>query len=338
MGSIPDQPTSMHSIEALERAVAVANRHAARRTVIIISAVVLVVLLGVGGLAFYLGKNLEESIATYRIAYSDDNNLSITRGGYLIDNRSRIPITRLVNEMISVATFSSNGHIALTTEGPYTAFSLIKELVLGLGPRDRARSDEIFIFDSSGARLQSFRTGTAPKALIFSPDNKTVLAYPQDGAPTIWSLQGQLVATIKTEGPIRFLDFSPNGNYVLAVPRKGAVTVSNLRGQLLATIKTEEPFSFAAFSPEDNHSMVVATTDGTFLIWDISNDSLIRQIKGPNARALVIGFRSGGQQIAVVYEQPPQVKVWDVESGREASSEFSWTETMPRARTYLIDD
>jgi WD40 repeat protein len=114
------------------------------------------------------------------------------------------------------------------------------------------------------------------------------------------------------------------------------VTVWNLQGQIVATINTEEPFWFAAFSPEENHSMVVPTTDGTFLIWDISNDRLIRQIKGPNVRALVIGFRSGGRQIAVVYGDA-QVKVWDVESGREASSEFSWTETMPRPHTSFVD-
>jgi hypothetical protein len=55
------------------------------------------------------------------------------------------------------------------------------------------------------------------------------------------------------------------------------------------------------------------------VLGECSVDRLIRQVKGPNVRALVIGFRSGGRQIAVVYGDA-QVKVWDVESGREASS------------------
>ncbi len=72
------------------------------------------------------------------------------------------------------------------------------------------------------------------------------------------------------------------------------------------------------------------------VLGECSVDRLIRQVKGPNVRALVIGFRSGGRQIAVVYGDA-QVKVWDVESGREASSEFSWTETMPRPHTSFVD-
>jgi len=333
MNSTPDRSRAVPSLEALKRDIALADRRAGRRTAITVSALAVLVLLILLGAAYaaYMGlQGVEEGLVTDPpVASSQDGSLFLSRGGYLVDSRSKTPIKPLVKELILVASFSANGHIALTTEGPYTpsylATYLFRSILFG-GP-GRQNSDEVLVFDSSGEQIASFRTGVAPEALMFSPDSNRLLAVPKEGAASIWNLQGQFVTTIKMEEPISLATFFPNSSYVLAVPEKGAPTVWNLHGQLVSTIRMEGRIQFLAFSP-DSESIVVATPDGTLLLWDIPNNQMVQRINGPKALATVVGFRPDGQQIAVVYEAPAQVKFWDVGSGREVSSEFRWTEAI----------
>jgi WD40 repeat protein len=314
-----------------------------------------------------LVEGSDRQIVSFVMASSHDRSLSVSRDGYLVNYHSRTQIKPLVKDKwISAAAFSDKGDIAISAEGQPSLMSFEFIKYLWSGELKRKTSDEISVFDPSGELISTFPTGATPNRLLFSPDSDNLLSMPEIGPPTIWSLEGKLVATIKTEERIQFARFSPNGNYVLVfpekgapsvwsvqgglaagittdeprlavfspnsnyvltVPQEGAPTVWSVHGQLIATIKTEGHLWYVAFSP-DSEFVLAATFDGMLLLWDIPNDQMIRRIKGPKAAAIAIGFRLGGQQIAVVYGEPVQMKVWDVRSGDEVVSEFRWSETL----------
>ena len=235
MSSSPDRPTSVPSLEALQKDVALANRRAVRRTAKIISVVLLLALLVVGGFVFFMTRDLEEQFAKYPVDRSQEDRF-VSRGGYLFDRGSGKPLARLTNEVVAIATISADGHIALVTEGRLTVFWVLERLIWG---RDRV-SDSIIVFDlvSSAGRIVFNRSSSTE--LSFSPDSTKILAISKAGSATIWTLQGERFGMIETEGPVRYAAFFPNGNNVLVVPDKGAATVQSLQGQLVATISDGE--------------------------------------------------------------------------------------------------
>jgi len=56
---------------------------------------------------------------------------------------------------------------------------------------------------------------------------------------------------------------------------------------------------------------------------------------GASLNNLALVYAAQGK-IAVIYSQPDELKVWDVATGREVPSDFTWTEPIPRSHEWII--
>jgi len=185
-----------------------------------------------------------------------------------------------------------------------------------------------------------------------SPDNQFIVSSSEDGTICIWDFRsGSFLKKLEGHSAqISHAEFSPDGKLILSASNDGAIDIWNSQtGQCLHTSRAKSVFgedfvsfarrridiykrfniqneyteflqevsnvkNFASFSP-DGKAFVSTNVDADIHIWDTSNFSHERTLKGHRFIVNAAVFSPNGEQIASS-SWDSTIRLWDVKTGK----------------------
>jgi RNA polymerase sigma factor (sigma-70 family) len=171
-------------------------------------------------------------------------------------------------------------------------------------------------------------------ALAFSPDSKILATGDKKGVAHLWdAVTGNVVHTLDpkiNQGPgeplgIGSLSFSPDGKNLLSSHRYWVVFWDAATGKEIRRLPNE-PSRALRYLP-DGKTLVAGGDnlwgrgDNTFRFFDLETDKPCRNVDGHGASVQALAYSPDGKYIATCdggNTQPPELRVWEVSSGRVA--------------------
>ncbi len=193
-----------------------------------------------------------------------------------------------------------------------------------------ASDGTIWIWEAVSARLlASRRMGTAPKALIFSPDGNLIAIDSERDRFQLWAWKASeaLREVAGRPGTLSSGLFSPDSKYIISrddrlamvwkVPEKGGSQITKVKQ--LSGHHTAEVNS-ASFSP-DGEFIVTASNDATAMVWQWkTNDSPV-ELRGHSGQVFGAKFSSNGKYVATT-SRDGTARVWESETGKIVTELF----------------
>lgn len=250
-------------------------------------------------------------------------------------------------EAITSAYFSpsgryivSTGNYLKTTNSPAKIWDLQGNLLQTLSQNNYHVREVIFSPDERsllavsnfGVDLKNLKTGKLLQRFAnqsqacFSPNGKFVLTARQssqsgrtDALATLWTLQGQALATYKDQPPgyqntFEEVSFSPNGQYILT-RIYDKVKIWDLQGRLLTdisdkenTLKNLSPILSAAFTP-DSRYVLLSSQLNRISLWDLEGNFLANLAEFQYYEGLDFSVSPDGQYLTAFCSQSGEVKV-----------------------------
>ena len=177
----------------------------------------------------------------------------------------------------------------------------------------------IFLWDVLNGKVkQQLKGGT--KNLLFSPDGKTLASIDSDRTVYLWNVStGKVGWTFKPKwGWIENISFSPD-NRMFAIGNSGeGYTIRlcdiNWKG-FQHTVEQElightSPVNSVSFSP-DGKMLASGSTDGTLLLWDVSDGKVMQKFIGHTSWVNSVSFSPDGKMFASG-SQDGTVLLWDI--------------------------
>ncbi|MCU0450872.1 MAG: CHAT domain-containing protein [Bernardetiaceae bacterium] len=169
------------------------------------------------------------------------------------------------------------------------------------------------LLDASGRELLKFR-GSPHQALItgiaFSPDGQRILTGSEDSTARLWSVNGELLATLKYHrGPLTFVGFSPDGSRLLTGGQDRAAALWDLDGRRLAFFPDHEgPVSHVAASADG--ALVLSTSIGqsaVLRLWDVKGRAVRTWEPFPEQPLSVAAFAPNSRFLLVATQAYAQI-------------------------------
>jgi eukaryotic-like serine/threonine-protein kinase len=174
--------------------------------------------------------------------------------------------------------------------------------------------------------------------LAFSPDGDSIVTGSWDNTLKLWdAIRGQEILTLKGHrDAVACVKFSPDGNWIISGSWDGTVRTWNARtGEEAILIDNPTPNLRSSHSrvhcvdiSGDGKNIATATSGGTLRIWNAATGELVSMLatgneydqKAEAAQILSFAFSPDNTKlVSCGWHNPPygEVKVWDVESGKE---------------------
>jgi WD40 repeat protein len=169
-----------------------------------------------------------------------------------------------------------------------------------------------------------FHSG-AVEAMAFSRDGAFLTTASDDQTIRLWTLS-TLESKIlggHTNG-VEAVAFSPDSKTLATLDRAGMVKLWDTSPKERDVLHHAGAVSALAFSP-DGKELATGTIDGTLQLWNVTTEQAITNLSGPTNWIWSISFSPDGRLLAsgggrwAQMGYPGELKMWDVETGRERS-------------------
>jgi WD40 repeat protein len=151
------------------------------------------------------------------------------------------------------------------------------------------------------------------KSVNFSPDGKTIVSGELDGTIKTWKIDGELLATIRTnQGSISSVNFSPDGKAIISSGLDGTIKTWKIDGTQLTTIITNQGSVYSVnFSP-DGQYIISGGFDRTIKIWKV--DGTLSRVIQTYVTNNKVGFSNDGQTL--IARSDDVITLWKID-GKE---------------------
>lgn len=181
---------------------------------------------------------------------------------------------------------------------------------------------------SDGQRIGTLDAGSAPTALFFSPDGRTVVAATAADEIRAWSTADSkaLYAPLKLPAPLKVVMVSADGQRIHAAGSDGTLFIWQLvDGQkLLERAGKLPPLRDGAAWSEDGRVLAYADSERGIVLWSLEKDEEQRVIEPPGARARVVALafsHLGG--LLAAQDERGQVEIFRTQTGEHVQT-FAW--------------
>ncbi len=187
------------------------------------------------------------------------------------------------------------------------------------------------LWDTSGKMLHEFKGETSGfKHVMFTSDNKHILALDGDGIVRLWDTSGNLLHKFDVPGSSSEMAFSPDGQQIVSLEDDGFLSLRDTSGKLLRKFKAykekERSYSWSvAFSPDGRQIAIGTAGKGSIYLWDVSTGKLLHEFtdfkncfttfkltRGDVFCVTKVVFSPDGQQIAAMGAADSIIFVWDI--------------------------
>lgn len=244
---------------------------------------------------------------TVTAAFSPDGRHAISAGGSFPDKGSntarvwdtvkRLEVAALRGHfgIIRVATFASDGRLALTSSDDGTA-----------------RLWDV----ASGRQLRSLNHDSAVEVAAFSPDGATVITA-SSRVGYVWSVpDGSLLRRLEGHSDnILAMAFDPDGSAIVSASRDDDARVWDLRTGAQRSVLRGHLFGVTAVVWSANGKLIATGAgDETARIWDAQTGRELFHLKGHRGKLTKLAFGTDGKVLVTVAEDGT-LRVWNVEDG-----------------------
>jgi len=180
----------------------------------------------------------------------------------------------------------------------------------------------VILYDATTyKRIDSFVTDETEwiTYVTFSPDAKT-LAYPDGTDIVLREVTSRATQRLPHSDQVFSLDFSPNGKFVAVLGENQQITVWSAETLEVHTVlsRTEKhpkstslgwPSRRVAFSP-DSRLVASGHPDGSVILWDLNDDTPLRELRGHQLGIASIAFSHDGRLLAA--RTADEIRFWDI--------------------------
>jgi WD40 repeat protein len=173
----------------------------------------------------------------------------------------------------------------------------------------------------TGQEERTFRGHTdAVHGLAFNPAGNKLASASEDRSVRVWNVgTGQELLTLQRHtGPVHSVAFSPDGTRLASAGEDGTVIVWDAtKGQESYRLAGHSEWLSVVFSP-DGTRLASIGKDGTVIVWDTTTSQEIYHFqRGGDGFLKCVTFSPDGKWLASS-NQDPIVKIWDMTTGKEA--------------------
>ena len=219
----------------------------------------------------------------------DISSSSGAMGGY-----ARIMDTKTANGIKKYVKYQNNGIVAFSGDGSMIAAAQNSSLV--------TRDDQfsILLWKVSSRQLQFTLKGHNGeiKALVFTPDGKTLASGSKDGTIRLWdTTTGNQIISFDSDLSTA-LAFSADGKTLASTHNKGIKLWDITTGSELRTLKGDIGICYALAFSAGSNILASGSHDGTILVWDVVTGSQVATLKGHSNWIKALVFSSDGKTLA----------------------------------------
>ncbi len=194
----------------------------------------------------------------------------------------------------------------------------------------------VWTFGNEHARKFTHSPISFPESIVFLPDSKTLVAEYRHESVLLWDVTSSISRpALKAEsaGKNQFMHVSTLGNLHVTSLKNGVVTlwaVDSGERQISEYIEHTYKSTRPALSSTSNR-LACALDDGTLSVWDVQSGAKLCEFmhildQNPDDEITTLAFSPDGRLLASESSSGLQVRLWDVEQGKEIA-EFPSDET-----------
>ena len=225
-----------------------------------------------------------------------------TMGGY-----ARIMDIKTANGIKKYVKYQNYGTAAFSRDG---------SMIAAAQNSSRAPQNDQFsipLWKVSSRQLQFTLKGHngGIKALVFTPDGKTLASGSKDGTIRLWdTTTGNQIISFDSDLSTA-LAFSADGKTLASTHNKGIKLWDITTGSELRTLKGDIGICYTLAFSADSNILASGSHDGTILVWDVATGSQVATLKGHNNWIKALTFSSDGKTLASG-SQDGAIFLWNV--------------------------
>jgi len=175
----------------------------------------------------------------------------------------------------------------------------------------------VVLFDTDKGTLIKRLTGhhATVRAVVFHPNNKWIATAGEDKRILLWSIDGQFLKELSTDGEVWALAISPDG-VLASAGTDNVITLWNADGEKqLFPVRHTKTITSLAFNKKGD-VLASASYDNTACLWDVAKRQLKHQFKAHTDRIQEVAFNPEGDRLATASDDGT-VRLWDVDNGKK---------------------
>jgi len=237
-----------------------------------------------------------------------------SKHGFSVGDPGQVVVWDLARRTLLAPNSANKGGDPLITNTPpsFIAFS----------PRDdslaviREQGSDIRLVALPDRRLLATLNHSATVlALAYSRDGNSLVSGTEDGKAWVWDLRsrGLRCRTESLPAPVRAIAYDADRNLMAAGDDDGRVRLYDTAtcAEVAALAGHDDRINALSFDPAAAR-LATASEDGTVRLWDVKTDSLIYEIRGPDAAHALAFGPSGNWLVAGFHATSDPLVLWNV--------------------------